>query len=124
MKVTVKKRLRIVMLWLEKEVRETLRGETALERAGSLTVYNKEMLSSLLQVPSTKGARLLRVLIRQESTIARISGYNVKMCKKSGNPFARLFQRVYTLYTQSMSLERLPYLQEYSNKQTVEMQDQ
>ena len=52
--------------------------------------------SSLLQVPSTKGARLLRVLIRQESTIARISGYNVKMCKKSGNPFARLFQRVYT----------------------------
>ena len=52
--------------------------------------------SSLVQVPSTKDAKLLKALIKLETKLAGITGYNVKITEKPGIPLARLFQRTYS----------------------------
>ena len=52
--------------------------------------------SSIVQVPSTKGSRLFKVLVKQETRLVTLTGYNVKVVEKSGMQLARLFQRVYT----------------------------
>ena len=49
-----------------------------------------------MQLPSTKGGRLIKELIKMESTLARMSGYCVKYVEKSGTQLARLFPRVFT----------------------------
>ena len=52
--------------------------------------------STLLQVPCTRNGRLAKAMIQQETNLARMSGYNVKIIEKPGTPLARLFQRIYT----------------------------
>ena len=50
--------------------------------------------TSFMQVPNTKNARLLNLLILNEHKLAEISGYNVKLIEMSGITSSRLFQRV------------------------------
>ena len=49
--------------------------------------------SSIIQVPSTKGARLFNGLVKLEDSLANLTGYNVKITEKSGIQLARLFPR-------------------------------
>ena len=51
--------------------------------------------TTLMQVPSSEGGRLLKDLVKLESSLARITNYNVKYVEKSGIPLARMFQRVF-----------------------------
>ena len=74
--------------------RDNLKGVWRESEPGQKNV-NGLKYSSLLQVPSTRGARLLKSLIKQEESLARVTGYNVKLVEKAGTPLARLFQRVY-----------------------------
>ena len=49
--------------------------------------------SSIMQVPNTRDAKLLNMLVELEPEMATISGYHVKMTESSGVPLSRLFQR-------------------------------
>ena len=40
--------------------------------------------TSVLQVPSSKGSKLLIKLSRREPKIAKVVGYNIKLTEKSG----------------------------------------
>ena len=51
--------------------------------------------SSVLQVPNTKDAVLQKNLIKEESKLARISGYNVRIVESSGVQLIRLFPRTF-----------------------------
>ena len=66
-------------------------------RGSSFSQRNVEGLdfSTLLQVPSTKGARLLKALMALEPGLARMSKYNVKIIEKAGTPLSRMFQRIH-----------------------------
>ena len=50
--------------------------------------------STVLQVPSSKGSRLLVALARNEPKIAKLTGYHTKLTEKSGVQLSRLFTRV------------------------------
>ena len=52
--------------------------------------------STIVQVPSSRGGRLMKELVRKESQFAKLTGYNVQVIEKSGTQLALLFQRVYT----------------------------
>ena len=56
----------------------------------------KSGFSSVLNVPNTQGAALARKLIRCETKLAKITGYNIKIVEKSGVQLCKLFQRIYT----------------------------
>ena len=49
--------------------------------------------SSMMQVPNTRNARLLNMLVRLEPEMAKVSGFHVKLVESSGVPLSRLFQR-------------------------------
>ena len=49
--------------------------------------------SSLLQVPPSKGSRLIRMLSKAEPRIAKSSNYQVKLVKKSGKPLSHFFNK-------------------------------
>ena len=66
--------------------------------SGSNSQRNVEgmQFSSILQVASSKGGRLIKKLVEAESSLAELSGYNVKIVEKSGTQLSRLFKRVFT----------------------------
>ena len=51
--------------------------------------------TTVLQVPSTKGSRLLRQLASAEPRLTKASGYCVKLVEKSGIQLSRMFDRVF-----------------------------
>ena len=67
-------------------------------RKGSMTQRRASgmQFSTMLQVASSKGGRLLKKLIDVEDKLAELTGYNVKLVEKSGTQLSRLFRRVYT----------------------------
>ena len=75
--------------------RDRLKGSWKDSRSDQRCVEGMKF-STIMQVQSSKGGRLLREMIRIESSLARVSGYNVKYVEKSGVPLARLFQRVFS----------------------------
>ena len=50
--------------------------------------------STVMQVPTSKGSKLLIKLSKREPKVAKMVGYTVKMTEKSGVQLARLFNRV------------------------------
>ena len=52
--------------------------------------------TTLLQVPNTRGGELVKQLVKTEPSLARITGYNVKIVEKAGIQLRRMFQRVFT----------------------------
>ena len=48
--------------------------------------------SSIMQVPSSKNGRLLKMLAKAEHRIAKLCGYQVKYVEKSGKQLATMFQ--------------------------------
>ena len=75
--------------------KERLQGGWRDKEGSQESVEGREF-SSLVQVPSTKDAKLLKALIKLETKQAGITGYNVKITEKPGIPLARLFQRTYS----------------------------
>ena len=69
----------------------TWRGENVVQRK-----VRHMQFSTLLQVPNTRGGILARNLIKAESELAKMTGYNVKIVEKAGIQSCRLFQRVFT----------------------------
>ena len=51
--------------------------------------------SSVIQVPNTKNGILLKGLARLERTLAKATGYNIKIIEKSGTQLSRIFDRVF-----------------------------
>ena len=49
--------------------------------------------SSILQVPSTDGSKLLKVIGKLEPRLAKTSGYLVKLVEKSGKPLSNMFSK-------------------------------
>ena len=50
---------------------------------------------SIPQVPNIDGGILMKSLIKAESKLARVTGYNVKIVKQSGVQLCRLFESVF-----------------------------
>ena len=49
--------------------------------------------TSVLQVPRTRGGRLLREIARLEPRLAKATGYHVKLLEKSGRPLSKFFNK-------------------------------
>ena len=67
----------------------TWRGAKQLQRKIKSMPY-----TTVMQVPSSKGSRLMNRLVKQEPKIAKMTGYQTKITEKSGVQLARLFMRV------------------------------
>ena len=52
--------------------------------------------SATLRVPNTKNSGLLNMLVKQETKLARITGYNIKLLEQSGVQLAKLVQKSYS----------------------------
>ena len=61
---------------------------------GQRCVVNMKFLT-IMQVPSSKGSRLLRELINQEGGLAKLTGYNIRYVEKSDVLLARMFSRLF-----------------------------
>ena len=48
--------------------------------------------SSVMQVPSSKNGRLLKMLAKAEHRMAKLSSYQIKYVEKSGKQLAKMFQ--------------------------------
>ena len=51
-------------------------------------------VSTIVQIPNTEEARLLKNLLRVEPSLARMTGYAVKIVEQAGIQLNRLFTRV------------------------------
>lgn len=49
--------------------------------------------TSVLQVPNSKGSRLLREISKIEPRLAKITKYNVKLVEKGGKPLSNMFNK-------------------------------
>ena len=69
----------------------TWRGANPLQRKIKNMPY-----STVIQVPSSRGSRLMNQLVKQEPKVAKMTGYQTKFTEKSGVQLSRLFNRVTT----------------------------
>ena len=72
------------------KLRGIWRGKQPIQRG----VKNMKF-STVIQVPSSKDSVLIKALARQEPTLARSTGYNIKIIEKYGVQLSRLLDRVF-----------------------------
>ena len=76
------------------------RENLPLEWRGSKPVQKKVFgmdFSTVMQVPSTSGGRLLKALAKVEPRLAKCSEYQVKLVEKSGKPLSRFSRKIFLM---------------------------
>jgi len=52
--------------------------------------------STLIMVPSSHGGRRLKMLVKAEPRMSKLSGYQTKLVEKSRKPLARMFDKSFS----------------------------
>ena len=65
------------------------RGSPPLQKRAKGMMY-----TSMMQVQNSKDGRLLKELVKLEPKVAKATGYNIKLCEKSGIQTIRFFNRI------------------------------
>ena len=77
------------------EWRNKLTGVWRGERLSQRRVLGRDF-TTVVNVPNTRGAELAKALIKAESNLAVMTGYEVKIVEQSGVQLRRLFTRVFS----------------------------